>query len=63
MENGRYFLKIVIAQFALVVILLASVLIVKYFLKSTYNDFKKWYEKNVAVDTDVYEVLGDFYEI
>ena len=63
MENGGYYIKIVTSEFILAVIVILSVVVIKYFFKDTYKEFKVWYAENVAVDTDVYEVLGDFNEI
>lgn len=62
-EQSGYFLKIVIAECILVFIILLSVLTLKYFFKGTYKEFKNWYDKNMAADTDISEVLGEEYEI
>lgn len=65
MEKNKtdVFVKIIILQCIFVFIIIASVLIVKYFFKGAFNDLKQWYTDNVAVDTDIYEVLGEKNEI
>lgn len=62
-EQSGYFIKIIILQCIFTVIILSSVLVVKYFFKSTYTEFKEWYTDNIAVDTDIYEVLGEVDEV
>ncbi len=49
--------SIIIAQSVCVLLILALILTVKYFFKSTYNDFKKWYELAVCSETNINEVL------
>jgi hypothetical protein len=39
------------------VIILISVLIIKYFFKSTYEDLKAWYKEDICANTDIQEVL------
>ncbi len=62
-EQGGYFIKIIILQCVLTVIILSSVFVIKYFFKGTYKELKSWYTENIAVDTDIYEVLGEIDEI
>ena len=56
-------IRIITVQFICAVIVLITVLTVKYFFKDTYSDFKRWYAKNIENDTDISEVLGDINEI
>ena len=51
-------IKLLIVQGIIAVIIIASVLILKFAFKDTYNEFKSWYSDNVFTDTDVYEVIG-----
>lgn len=52
-------LPLIIAQSVCVLIIISSVLVLKYFFKSTYLQVKNWYSQNVCVDTDINEVLND----
>lgn len=52
-------LPLIIAQSVFVLIIISSVLVLKYFFKSTYLQVKNWYSQNVCVDTDINEVLSD----
>lgn len=51
--------RLIIAQAVCVLIILSSVLVIKYFFKGTYKQLTKWYIDNVCVDTDINEVLED----
>ena len=51
--------KLIIAQTVCVLIIISSVLVIKYFFKGTYKQLTKWYIDNVCVDTDINEVLED----
>ncbi len=51
------FSEIFITQIITVLIILCSVLIVKYFFKGTYKEFKVWYKENICAQTDINEVL------
>lgn len=60
------FIDIVITQLVTVALILISVLVIKYFFKTTYTELKDWYKDNICVDTDIDEVLkadGDIYEV
>lgn len=65
MEKGKTdaFVKIIILQCVLAVLIIATVLMTKYFFRGTYKELKHWYQENVAVDTDIYEVLGEADEV
>lgn len=49
--------SVIIAQGICVLLILTVILTVKYFFKSTYKDFKKWYKLAVCSETDINEVL------
>lgn len=51
------FSEILITQIIAMVIILISVLIIKYFFKSTYEDLKAWYKEDICANTDIQEVL------
>lgn len=63
------YLNIIIVQSLCVVVILASVLTVKYFFRGTYSKVKEWYSSNICVDTDINQVLetdgskGDISEV
>lgn len=40
-------------------LILLTVLVVKYFFKGTYNQVKEWYSQNICVDTDIEQVISD----
>lgn len=50
------FTNIIIAQAVCTVIILLSVLCVKYFYKGEYTRLKAWYNTEIATDTDIREV-------
>lgn len=62
-EQGGYFFKIIITECVLAMIILLSAIVIKCFFKGTYEEIKTWYNQNVAVDTEIKEVLGEDYEI
>ena len=49
--------KLLIIQGMVALLLVSSVLVMKYCFKKSYNDFKNWYKENALTDTDVYEVI------
>lgn len=51
------FSEILITQIIAMIIILISVLIIKYFFKSTYEDLKAWYKEDICTNTDIQEVL------
>lgn len=51
------YLKLIIIEGIIAVIIIISALILKFGFKSNYKDFKAWYYENVMTDTDVYEVV------
>ena len=60
-ENVKvdYIYKIVVTQVICVALIMASVLVVKYFFKSTYIELKDFYEIYICDDTSVEEVLKE----
>ena len=64
-KKSSKWIHITITQLICVVIILLSVLITKFFFKSTYAELKAWYNTNIMNDTDINEVLkdGESYEI
>ena len=54
-----YLYKIVVTQVICVALILLSVLVVKYFFKSTYKELKEFYEIYICDDTSANEVLKE----
>ena len=57
-QKGGFF-GMIITQTTVTLIILLSVLAVKYFFKSTYKELKVWYDTNICAETDINEVLDD----
>ena len=53
------FFGIIITQMTITVIILLSVLAVKYLFKDTYASLKEWYTLNICAETDINEVLDN----
>ncbi len=53
----NYYISIMITQFICVLILLLSVICMKYFFKGTYSRVKEFYVNELCSDTDINEVL------
>lgn len=53
------FFGITITQTIVTLIILLSVLAVKYFFKGTYLSLKEWYSVNICAETDINEVLNN----
>lgn len=51
--------QIITTQIVWGLIIILSVLTVKYFFKGTYKELKEWYKNNAATDTHISEVLED----
>lgn len=51
------YVKLLIIEGIIAVVIISSVLILKLGFKEEYNDFKNWYKENILTDTDVYEVV------
>ncbi|MBQ3547295.1 MAG: hypothetical protein IJA44_02330 [Clostridia bacterium] len=51
------YIKLLIIEGIVALIVLLSVLVLKYGFNKAYTDFKNWYKDNVLSDTDVYEVI------
>lgn len=54
--NGYF--AIVITQCVCVIIILLTVICVKFFFKGTYNQLKSFYDSQICIDTDIDEVLS-----
>lgn len=57
--KGVGFFGIIITEAVVTLIIILSVLAVKYFLKGTYLSLKEWYSVNICAETDINEVLDD----
>lgn len=55
--------NIIITEAICVAVILLTVLITKYFFKSTYTKLEKIYEQQICADTDINEVIGEKDEI
>ena len=51
------YIKLLIIEGIVALIVLLSVLVLKYGFNKAYTDFENWYKDNVLSDTDVYEVI------
>mgnify|MGYP006992207729 CR=1 FL=1 len=59
-NKSSQFANIIITQGICVLIILTSVVVIKYFFKSTYKELKSFYISCVCSDTDIKEVLGEW---
>ena len=70
-ENGRInttgFAGIIIAEAAVVLIILLTLTALKYFFKDYYAGVKEWYGASLCAETDIKEVIetagGDIVEV
>lgn len=63
-RTSERWIYVLITRLICMGIILASVLIVKYFFEDTYKELKNWYELYICDQTDINEVLlGDKNEI
>ena len=53
------FLHITVTEIICVFLLIAVVLVIKYFFKAEFSEFKEWYNQKIAVDIDINQVLED----
>ena len=51
------FISIMIIQSVCVMLILISLVSIKYFFENTYNDLKKFYNSEICSDTDIDEVI------
>lgn len=51
--------KVCIVQTVCVVIILVSVLVIKYFFKDTFSQIQKFYNTHILSETKISEVLSD----
>lgn len=52
------YINIIITQAICVIMILLSVLAVKYLFKGEYKFFKEWYLEEITADTRIEEVIG-----
>lgn len=57
MKLWDLYLKAVIVEGVAVLIIILSVLTVKYCFKSTYAKLNDWYNQSILTDTDISEVI------
>ena len=50
---------IIITQSVCVILILLTVLTVKFFFKDNYSEVKTWYNHNICVDTDINQVISE----
>ena len=55
----EWFYKVIILQAVCVLIIILSLLAIKYFFKGEFKEVQAFYYENIAVDTDINEVLKD----
>ncbi|MBQ6848247.1 MAG: hypothetical protein IJO62_04995 [Clostridia bacterium] len=56
-EKRDMYINIIITEALCVVVILLTVLTLKYFFKSDFKDFEKWYEREITADTRIEEVI------
>jgi hypothetical protein len=59
MNKADNLTKLIITQAICVLIIISSVITVKYFFGGTYKKLLSWYKENICVTTDINEVLSD----
>ncbi len=57
-EKRNMYINIIITEALCGVVILLSVLTLKYFFKSEYEEFKAWYNTEITADTKIEEVIG-----
>ena len=55
--KDNMYINIIITQAICVILILLSVLTVKYFFKGEYKNFKEWYLEEITADTHIEEVI------
>ncbi len=51
------YVKVIILQCTVAVIVVLSILVLKYGFKGSYSKFENWYKENILTDTSIYEVI------
>ena len=59
MNKADNLTRLIMTQTVCVLIIILSVVTVKYFFKGTYKKLLSWYTESVLVNTDINEVLSD----
>lgn len=57
MKFWNCFLKLIILQSIVCLLIASSVLILKFGFNKTFEMVSEWYFNNLLVDTDIYEVI------
>lgn len=52
------YINIIITEILCMLVILVSVLVLKYFFKGEYKEFKAWYNTEITADTKIEEVIG-----
>ncbi len=56
--KDNMYINVIITQAICVILILLSVLTVKYLFKGEYKVFKEWYLEEITADTRIEEVIG-----
>ncbi len=56
--KDNMYINVIITQAICVIVILLSVLTVKYLFKGEYKVFKEWYLEEITADTRIEEVIG-----
>ncbi len=57
MNFWNAYVKMLIVEGVAALVIIISVLTVKFFFKDTYKNLSEWYKENVLVDIDISEVI------
>lgn len=53
------YFAILITQFVTVLIIILSLLVIKYFFKPTFKNINRFYEKNICQEVSISEVIDE----
>ena len=56
-KRQSMYINIIITQLICCVLIISSVLVMKYFFKGEFKEIKSWYIKNITNDTRISEVI------
>ncbi len=56
-KKENMFFKVALAESILAVLIIISVLITRFFFKSSYKAVKNWYLNNMTADIDISEIV------
>ena len=57
-EKRGMYINIIITQAICMIVVLLSVITIKYFFKSDFKELKDWYKTQITADTRIEEVVG-----